>query len=143
MPATAITDFLSRESGRYMTPIMQRRVFPRSFLLSLIPRGEWLPAMGTSINILQYERSAPTTVQTWQDVAVTDGQEGGSCLPPVTDISVASTNRSFSLAQAAFHGPRICNIDSMPSFALYNQLDAVAGILGDYTKLIWEQRYRQ
>lgn len=126
-----------------MTPIVQRRVFPRSIILSLIPRGEWLPAMGTSINILQYERSAPTAVQTWQSVAVTDGQEGGSCLPPVTDISVASTNRSFSLSQAAFHGPRICNIDSMPSFDLYNQLDATAGIIGDYVKLIWEQRYRE
>jgi hypothetical protein len=143
MSAPAIADFLSRESGRYMTPIMERRVFPRSIILSLIPRGEWASAMGTSVNLLQYERSAPTAVQTWSAVAVTDGQEGGSCLPQTTQINVGSTNRSYSLSQAAFRGPPICNIDAMPSFDLYNQLAATAGILGDYTKLIWEQRYRE
>lgn len=143
MSCEAISDFLSRESGRYMVPIMQRRVFPRSIILSLIPRGEWISAMGTSINKLIYERTAPTTLQTWTDIAVVDGQEGGSCLPPTTRVAVGSTNRSFTLQQSAFRGPDICNIDAMSSFDLYNQLASTAGILGDFVKLVWEQRYRE
>lgn len=143
MSCEAITEFLTRETGRYVVPIMQRRVFPRSIWMNIIRRGEWMPGMGTTINTLVYERSAPTdTEPTWSTLDVTDGAEGGSCLPASTKISVASTNRSFNLSRRVLEGPDICNIDTMPSFDLQNQLGSVAGILGDYARIEWEIRYR-
>jgi hypothetical protein len=143
MSCSAITDFLTRETGRYVTPIMQRRTFPRSIWMSIARRGAWMPGMGTTLNVLQYERSAPTDAEpTWNDVTVTDGAEGGSCLPATTRINVASTNRSFSLKRIAFEGPDICNIDTMHSFDLQNQLVSTLGIIGDYVRISWEIRYR-
>lgn len=103
-----------------------------------------MPGMGVSMSVLVYERSAPTDVEpTWTALdAVNDGAEGGSCLPASTKISVASTNRAFSLSRRVLEGPDVCNIDSMPSFDLQNQLGSVAGILGDYARIEWEIRYR-
>lgn len=125
-------------------PVLQRRVFPKSIWMNIVRRGEWIPAMGTTINTLVYERSAPTEAEpTWTAISsIPDGQEGGSCLPAATKISVASTARSFNLARIVFEGPDICNIDTMPSFDLANQLSSTMGILGDYARINWEIRYR-
>lgn len=143
MACEAVTDFLSRETGRYVTPIMSRRTFPRSIWMSIARRGAWMPGMGTTLNLLQYERSAPTEAEpAWSDVTVTDGAEGGSCLPATTKIGIASTNRSFSLKRIAFEGPDMCNIDQMPSFDLQNQLQSTLGIIADYVRISWEIRYR-
>jgi hypothetical protein len=143
MACEAVSAFLTAETGRYM-PVLERRVFPRSIWMNIVRRGEWLPAMGTTINTLVYERSAPTDAEpTWTAIStIPDGQEGGSCLPAATKISVASTTRSFSLARRVLEGPDICNIDTMPVFDLYNQLNSTFGILGDYAKIEWEIRYR-
>lgn len=143
MACDATTAFLTAETGRYM-PTLERRVFPKSILMNLHRRGEWMPAMGVSINTLVYERSAPTEAEpTWTAInSIPDGVEGGSCLPPVTKISVASTARSFNLARRTLEGPDICNIDIMPVFDLQNQLASAFGILGDYTRIEWEIRYR-
>lgn len=143
MACDSIVDFLHRETGRFVVPIMQRRVFPKSIWLNIVRRGEWKPGMGTTLNTLVYERSAPTdAAPAWTAIDVSDGQEGGSCLPASTKISVASTTRSFSLSRRVLEGPDICNIDTMPSFDLQNQLGSTAGILGDYSRIEWEIRYR-
>lgn len=143
MACDAVTDFLTRESGRFMVPILERRTFPRSIWMTLIRRGTFPNAMGETINNLIYERSAPTEAEpTWQTLTVVDGQEGGLCLPPVTKINVASTTRSFSLARRVLEGPDICNIDTMSAFDLQNQLRSVAGILADYARIEWEIRDR-
>lgn len=100
--------------------------------------------MGTTINQLVYERSAPTEAEpTWSAISsIPDGQEGGSCLPAATKIGVASTTRSFNLARRVLEGPDICNIDTMPVFDLQMQLQSTFGILGDYARIEWEIRYR-
>lgn len=143
MACEATFAFLTAESGRYM-PVFDQRVFPQSVWMNIVQRGEWIPAMGTSINTLVYERSAPTVpVPEWTAITtVPDGQPGGSCLPPVVKIGVASTSRSFNLARIVREGPDICNIDIMPSFDLANQLKSTYKILGDYARIEWEIRYR-
>lgn len=143
MACDAIVDFLTRETGRYMTPILERRTFPRSAWMSLIRRGTFPNGMGETINTLIYERSAPTeAAPTWNTLTVADGAEGGLCLPASTKINIASTNRSFSLARRVLEGPDICNIDTLSAFDLQNQLRSVAGILGDYARIEWEIRDR-
>jgi hypothetical protein len=134
MSCEATTAFLHAESGRFYQPLVNRRVFPRSILMNIIRRGEWVPEMGTQLTTLQFERSAPTEANpSWEDITtIPDGQEGGNCLPATTRINVASTTRQFNLARKAFRGPDICNIDIMPSFALRSQLQASIQVVVDY-----------
>lgn len=143
MSCEATTAFLTAETGRFM-PLMNRRVFAVSLWANLVRRGEWMPEMGVSINQLIYERSAPTEAEpTWTDInTIPDGQEGGSCLPASTRISIASTTRSFNLARRVLEGPDICNIDTMPVFQLQRQLGDTFKILGDYARIEWDIRYR-
>jgi len=99
--------------------------------------------MGETLTAVLYERSAPTDAEpTWNTISIQDGQAGGLCLPSSTKIPIASTSRTFSLARRVLEGPDICNIDTMPSVDLYNQLESVAGILGDYTRIEWDIRDR-
>jgi hypothetical protein len=143
MACDAVTEFLSYESGRIMTPILKRRTFPRSIWMSLIRRGTLPNEMGEQLTTLVYERSAPTeAAPEWLDMTITDGAEGGLCLPPSTKINIASTQRVFGPARRVVEGPDICNIDIRPAVDLYNQLESVSGILGDYVKIEWEIRDR-
>lgn len=143
MACEAVTDFLTRETGRFMVPILERRTFPRSLWMSIIRRGAFPNGYGETINTLVYERSAPTEADpTWQSIATVDGAEGGACLPPTTLIDIASTTRSFSLQRVVLQGPDICNVDIMTAFDLQNQLKSVAGILGDYSRIMWEIKDR-
>lgn len=122
-----------------MTPILKRRTFPRSIIMSLIRRGTFPNEMGETLTAVVYERSAPTDAEpTWSTLTVADGAEGGLCLPPATKIPIASTTRTFSLARRVLEGPDICNIDIRPAVDLYNQLESVAGILADYSRIEWE-----
>jgi hypothetical protein len=122
-----------------MTPILKRRTFPKSIWMSLIRRGTFPNEMGEQLTALIYERSAPTDAEpTWSDLTITDAAEGGLCLPPSTKIPVASTTRTFGLKRRVLEGPDICNIDIRPAVDLYNQLQSVAGILGDYARIEWE-----
>lgn len=126
-----------------MTPILKRRTFPRSLWMTLIRRGAFPNGMGEIINTLVYERSAPTDpTPEWTTMTIEDGAEGGLCLPASTKIPIASTQRNFQLARRVLEGPDICNIDTMSSFDLSNQLESVAGILGDYARIEWEIRDR-
>lgn len=143
MSCTATTDFLTQESGRF-APLMKRRVFARSLWMNIVRRGEWMPEMGTVINQLIYERSAPTeTEPSWTAIdTIPDGAEGGSCLPAATRINIASTTRQFNLARRVLEGPDVCNIDAMPSFQLQQQLANTYQVLGDYAAIEWDIRYR-
>jgi hypothetical protein len=139
MACDAVMDILQRESGRIMTPILKRRTFPRSIIMSLIRRGTFPNEMGETLTAVVYERSAPTDAEpTWNTMTIADGAEGGLCLPPATKIPIASTTRTFSLARRVLEGPDICNIDIRPAVDLYNQLGSVAGILADYARIEWE-----
>lgn len=135
------------ETGRFVVPFIRRRVFARSLWLNIVRRGEWENEMGPSRNVLFYERSAPTEAQpAWTDIhpsdLVPDGTAGGSCNPATHKIAIASTVRSFNLQRRHLEGPDICNIDLMPKLEMRSQLQNVAEILSDYTKIEWEIRYR-
>lgn len=126
-----------------MTPILKRRTFPKSIWMSLIRRGTLPNEMGEQLTTLIYERSAPTDAEpTWSDLSISDSAEGGLCLPATTKIPIASTTRVFGPKRRVLEGPDICNIDVRPSVDLYNQLQSVAGILGDYSRIEWEIRDR-
>lgn len=143
MACTAITDIVVRESGRYLADEIYKRNFARSPWQTLVRRGEYPKGLGDTINVLTYERSAPTdAAPTWSTVATNDGDEGGACLPPVTKVGIASTTRNFNLARRALEGPDFCAEDLRTPFELAQQLNAVTDILAEYVLLEWDIRDR-
>lgn len=122
-----------------MVPILKRRTFPKSIWMSLIRRGTFPNEMGEQLTAVVYERSAPTDAEPeWNSLTITDNAEGGLCLPPATKIPIASTTRTFGIKRRVLEGPDICNIDIRPAVDLYNQLESISGILGDYARIEWE-----
>ena len=145
MSCTAITAVTTQESGRYMANEIRSRFFAKSPIIQLQPRGVVPEGMGDSWNVLTYERSAPTEVEPqWQDVLLTNlnGAEGGMCLPPVTKVGVGSTTRTFNMQRIAVEGPDFCAEQLRGPFELMQQLNAITKQLGQYTRLLWENRYR-
>ena len=141
MACDSITDIVVRESGRYLTDEIFKRAFTISPWFTLMRRGAWPDAMGATISNLTYERSAPTDANpTWTQINPVDGGivEGGDCLPTVTKVGIGSTTRTFSLYRQVLEGPDFC-VESMRSaFELTEQLNKVAGVLAERTRLEWE-----
>ena len=144
MACDAVTDILVRESGR-IGPEIYNRVFQRSPWVRLVQRGVFPDGMGHTISTLTYERSAPTQAEpTWLALTVNDGEiaEGGLCLPPATQVGIASTLRNYNLARRVLQGPDFCVENIRFSFQLRDQLEAVISILTEYAMMEWEIRDR-
>lgn len=140
MPAEAVQDFVARESGRYLQNYIFERTFGISPWMSLIKRDVFPTGMGETLNVLTYERMAPTeATPQWQAVTVTDGAEGGACLQPAVKIPVGNTTRNFGLQRIILEGPDFCAVELLSPFALRNQLNAISEILTEYSKIQWEQ----
>jgi len=71
-----------------------------------------------------------------------DGAEGGACLPTPQSVGIGSTNRNFQIYRVAVEGPDFCAEEFRSVFDLRLQLDRIADILAEYTRLAWEDRDR-
>lgn len=137
MPADTITQLLRSETGRF-NDVINGRTFRYDPWISLIPRKAWPKGLGVSISNITYERQAPTDAEpTWTSIAESAGEEGGSCLPPVTKISRGSTERSFSLDWRAIEGPDFCATDMQFPFQMERQLDGITKHFKKYMGLEW------
>lgn len=142
MACDNINDIVERETGRFYGEIYNR-VFPRSPWIGMVKRTAYPDAHGIVLSTLTYERSAPTDAEPeWTALSVTDGAEGGSCLPTATKIAIGSTTRTWRPHRRVLEGPDICVTDLRYSFQLRDQLESVMNVLSDYTLLEWEIRYR-
>ena len=144
MSCESVQDLIVRETGRF-GPDIYNRVFNRSPWVKLVQRGVFPDGMGHTISVLTYERSAPTQAEpTWMALTVNDGDlaEGGLCLPPATQVTVASTTRNYNLARRVLHGPDFCVENIRFSFQLRDQLESVVQILAEYAMIEWEIRDR-
>lgn len=143
MACDGITDILVRETGRFLPGEIFSRIYGKSPWLTLVNRGIYPAALSETINVLTYERNAPTDADpTWSAVNVVDGQEGGACLPPVDLIDIGSTTRSFQIYRRALHGPKFCAEEFRSVFDLRMQLDRISQIIAQRTRLEWEIRDR-
>lgn len=139
MGCTAITDYVVRESGRYLADQIRSRNFAVSPWMTLINRGEFPKGLGETISTLTYERTAPTDAEpAWTTVATVDGAEGGACLPPATKIGVGSTTRTFTLYRRVLEGPDFCAEDLRSVFELTQQLNAISQVLAEYVRIEWD-----
>lgn len=145
MSCSAITSVTTQESGRFIASEIFRRFFARSPIIRLTQRGVVPEGMGDSWSVLTYERSAPTESEPlWHNVlsSESEGAEGGMCLAPPERVGIASTTRSFNMVRKFLQGPYFCAESMRGPFELMQQLNAITDILGQYTRLSWEIRYR-
>lgn len=143
MACNSISDLVVRETGRVLPGEIYRRNFGLSPWMQLTPRGVYPMGLSQTISVITYERTAPTVAEpTWSPVLVSDGQEGGACLPPTDKISVGSTVRTFQLYRRAIEGPDFCAEEFRSVVELQQQLDAISGVLAEYTRIEWEIRDR-
>lgn len=147
MACDTITDILTQEAGRF-GPEIYDRIYATSPWIGLIRRGMWPDEMGDVISELMYERSAPSGenyIGDWDTLsaAAGDGAEGGSCLPTPVKVTIGSTTKTYHLKRRVLEGPDFCVTDLRYKFQLRQQLEKILAILAEYSRLVWEERYRQ
>jgi len=122
MPCTNIENLLITESGRIGADIY-RKTLNTSPWTTLVKQEAWPDEMGTTVNVLIYERTLPASGGsiTFTDVAyngvgtqVIGATPSGSNTGPGTcavvgnDLGFAQTLRTYNLQQAAINSPDIC-----------------------------------
>lgn len=143
MACTAITDYLTRESGRFLEGGIFRRVFGSSLWMGLTRRGVYPAGLSETINVLTIERSAPyETTPAWTAMTVSDGAAGGLCLPTTTALVTGSTTRSFGLYRKALEGPDFCADEFRTVFQLTERLNRITDSFAENVRLQWEMQDR-
>lgn len=141
MACDSIVSYLTRETGRYLQEDIFRRVVPYSPIIKLMDKDVWPDGMGESISNLTYGRVAPTdAVPTWNDVVSTLTQEG--CNPTPDNIVFGALTRTWNLQNHATNGPDFCVENLRTAFAMQKQLSEISGAMAQYTRIMWEIRYR-
>ena len=139
--AYTIEQQLITESGR-IGPDIYRRTLNMSPWLKLIKQEEFPEEMGQIISVLTYERSVPTYPLTWQNVGMSSGQTGGTCLPPTTEVDWAQTLLQYQLQHMALQSPPLCVNDLRVAFKRKEQLTNMMYVLTENSAYAWINRYR-
>lgn len=157
MPCTLnIENLLITESGRIGADIY-RKTLNTSPWTTLVKQEAWPDEMGTTVNVLIYERTLPASGGsiTFSDVAyngvgtqVIGATPSGSAVAPGTcavvgnDLGFAQTLRTYNLQQAAINSPDICLNDLRFPVRRQEQLRNIMAVLSENTQYAWENRYR-
>ena len=156
MPCTNIENLLITESGRIGADIY-RKTLNTSPWTTLVKQEAWPDEMGTTVNVLIYERTLPASGGsiTFSDVAyngvgtqVIGATPSGSAVGPGTcavtgnNLGFAQTLRTYNLQQAAINSPDICLNDLRFPVRRQEQLRNIMSVLSENTQYAWENRYR-
>ena len=156
MACTNIENLLITESGRIGADIY-RKTLNTSPWTTLVKQEAWPDEMGTTINVLIYERTLPAsgTGITFSDVAYNgigtqvigatptgSVSDGGTCAPVGASLNFAQTLRTYNLQQAAINSPDICLNDLRFPVRRQEQLRNIMAVLSENTQYAWENRYR-
>jgi hypothetical protein len=113
--------------------------------------------MGTTVNVLIYERTLPASGGsiTFSDVAYNgvgtqvigatpsgSNTGPGTCAVAGNDLGFAQTLRTYNLQQAAINSPDICLNDLRFPVRRQEQLRNIMAVLSENTQYAWENRYR-
>ena len=156
MACTNIENLLITESGRIGADIY-RKTLNTSPWTTLVKQEAWPDEMGTTVNVLIYERTLPASGAgiTFSDVAYngvgtqvigatpTGSNTGpGTCAVAGNDLGFAQTLRTYNLQQAAINSPDICLNDLRFPVKRQEQLRNIMSVLSENTQYAWENRYR-
>jgi hypothetical protein len=156
MACTNIENLLITESGRIGADIY-RKTLNTSPWTTLVKQEAWPDEMGTTVNVLIYERTLPASGGsiTFTDVAyngvgtqVIGATPSGSNTGPGTcavtgdNLGFAQTLRTYNLQQAAINSPDICLNDLRFPVRRQEQLRNIMAVMTENTQYAWENRYR-
>lgn len=156
MPCTNIENLLITESGRIGADIY-RKTLNTSPWTTLVKQEAWPDEMGTTVNVLIYERTLPASGGsiTFSDVAYNgvgtqvigatpsgSNTGPGTCAVAGNDLGFAQTLRTYNLQQAAINSPDICLNDLRFPVRRQEQLRNIMAVLSENTQYAWENRYR-
>lgn len=121
-----------------------RRTVDTTVWLKLIQQEAWPDGMGDTISVLTYERTLPSTNNSWSTISVdaSGAEGGGSYIPSATQIEVAQTIRTYGIQHTALESQNILMHDAMFSYRMQEQLRAVYDNLVDNVAYLWAKRYR-
>jgi hypothetical protein len=135
-----IDHLLVNEANR-IGPDIYHKSLNTSPWLKLCKKATWPDEMGTSISVMTYQRSLPTSAQSWSDVGFNTGS-GSNCVPSATVVEFAQTLRNFNLQQTAIESPKLCINDLRFTMKRKEQLSNIFRILTENTSYAWIERYR-
>lgn len=156
MACTNIENLLITESGRIGADIY-RKTLNTSPWTTLVKQEAWPDEMGTTVNVLIYERTLPASGGsiTFTDVAYNgvgtqvigatpsgSNTGPGTCAVAGNDLGFAQTLRTYNLQQAAINSPDICLNDLRFPVRRQEQLRNIMSVLSENTQYAWENRYR-
>jgi len=156
MACTNIENLLITESGRIGADIY-RKTLNTSPWTTLVKQEAWPDEMGTTVNVLIYERTLPASGGsiTFSDVAYNgvgtqvigatpsgSNTGPGTCAVAGNDLGFAQTLRTYNLQQAAINSPDICLNDLRFPVRRQEQLRNIMAVLSENTQYAWENRYR-
>ena len=156
MSCTNIENLLITESGRIGADIY-RKTLNTSPWTTLVKQEAWPDEMGTTVNVLIYERTLPASGGsiTFSDVAYNgvgtqvigatpsgSNTGPGTCAVAGNDLGFAQTLRTYNLQQAAINSPDICLNDLRFPVRRQEQLRNIMAVLSENTQYAWENRYR-
>jgi hypothetical protein len=133
-----LTHLLVEASVQFSQDIY-RRTINTSPWLKLIKQSQWPDEMGDTISVLTYERTLPTTSNTW------GGINSGSdtfAVPNATTVAVAQSIKTFSLSHTAIESQPIVVNDLRMGFRFREQIKAVYDNLVENVAWLWIKRYR-
>jgi hypothetical protein len=147
MSCEAINNYLATESSRLGPWFYQKKLFAKSPELALIPRVVYPDQMGYDFRILTYERAAPTAIASWTTASSfsADGESAdcGACANTFNAVDAGYTTRTVTLYKYGLKSRMICVEDVKRAWNFSQQLQAIRSNLGNFVKLLFEQRARE
>jgi hypothetical protein len=142
MAAPAIDQIMVNLEGMISGEIYKKGLHTSAWL-DLPKQEAWPEGQGFSIKTLTWDRTLPSNPLIWQDVQASDGENGGTCIPPVQRLAFTQTLREYNLQHTSLESPDICVLDLMNSFKAQEQMAALVQRLSEVTNHAWIRRNRE
>lgn len=148
--ANDINQFMVTEGGRIVYDIYRREQHSSPWI-SQPKKLAWPDGIGETFDNIMWERPYVADAvanaagsegrPTWGLISFNNGQSdgdvGGSCIPPVSTINFSQTLRRTALYQTSIQSPRFCVTDLLLTAKRDAQMRNVEWGLGDMVRLFW------
>lgn len=137
--STASLTHLLVEASLQFSEDIYRRTINTSPWLKLIKQGAWPDEMGDTISVITYERTLPSTTNSWDNI---NSDSDKFAVPTATQVTLAQTIRTYGIKHTAIESQPITVNDGRMSFRVTEQIKAVYDNLVENVAWLWIQRYR-
>lgn len=113
---------------------------------AIVPKTTWEDGMGETPNFLIYDRATPLNgPMTFERVNFNDGTEGnagGTCVPPVATVYESTRRLTMYYVKGALESRRFCIEDGRMSWNIANQAENVLRLMKSNISYAWQNLRR-